>query len=393
MERGRTRVTYQRNPGFFERIGGSLVGILVGLVLLVVGSCLLFWNEGRAVQTAKSLDEGLNMVVKLPNVQVVSMENNGKLVHLIGDLQTDRALSDPEYRVAVHAVKLNRVVEMYQWQEHVTERKYDEGNGQTRVEKEYSYSQTWSSSVIRSNGFDDSFNHRNPGSIPVESRSYVASNVNVGEFILSEGLKSRISNFKQLRMEHHHVSDRHDVRVFDGMIYHSADPVHPQTGDTRIKFEYAGISGRSQLGPQTTVSIIARQLGAKLLPYQTLAGDVLEILYEGSYSAKEIFGKEKMQNSILTWAIRFGGWLLMFIGFGCLTSIVTTLVDWLPIIRDVVAMGVFLMNLSLSISLSLTIIAIGWIFYRPLLGLSILALALTPFIMSRMSAGSSRRID
>lgn len=40
-----TRVTYRRNPGFLERIGQSLIGILVGIVLLIVASCLLFWNE------------------------------------------------------------------------------------------------------------------------------------------------------------------------------------------------------------------------------------------------------------------------------------------------------------------------------------------------------------
>ena len=40
---------------------------------------------------------------------------------------------------------------------------------------------------------------------------------------------------------------------------------------------------------------------------------------------QEIFGKEKMQNSVLTWAIRFGGWLLMLAGFACLTRIVTTI--------------------------------------------------------------------
>ena len=40
-----TRVSYERNPGFLERIGGSLVGILVGLVLITAGCVLLFWNE------------------------------------------------------------------------------------------------------------------------------------------------------------------------------------------------------------------------------------------------------------------------------------------------------------------------------------------------------------
>lgn len=387
-------MTYQQNPGFLQRIGSSLAGVLVGLALLVLASGLLFWNEGRAVQTAKSLDEGLNMVVTIQNTQVVSMENNGKLVHLIGDLTTDKVLSDPEYNIAIYAVKLNRVVEMYQWVEHETERKYDEGNGQTRIEKEYSYSQEWLPHVVRSNGFDDSFNHRNPSSMPVEARSYVAQNVNVGEFFLSDGLKSKISTFKQLRLDSRNIPEGNKAIMFDGMVYHSVNPSHPQIGDVRIKFEYAGISGKTQHGPPTTVSIIARQLNNKLVPYQTMAGDILEILYEGSFSAKEIFGKEKMQNSVLTWAIRLGGWLLMFIGFSCLTSIITTLVDWLPLIRDIVALGVCLMNVSLAISLSLTIIAIGWIFYRPLLGISILALALTPFIMSKVSGGASRsRID
>lgn len=55
-------------------------------------SLKIFLFQGRAVQTAKSLDEGLNMVIPLPNTRVVSMENNGKLVHLIGELQTDKVL-------------------------------------------------------------------------------------------------------------------------------------------------------------------------------------------------------------------------------------------------------------------------------------------------------------
>jgi hypothetical protein len=38
-----------------------------------------------------------------------------------------------------------------------------------------------------------------------------------------------------------------------------------------------------------------------------------------------MLGKAQMQNTFLTWAVRLGGWLLMFIGFGCMTSILDTL--------------------------------------------------------------------
>ncbi|VDI59212.1 Hypothetical predicted protein [Mytilus galloprovincialis] len=144
------------------------------------------------------------------------------------------------------------------------------------------------------------------------------------------------------------------------------------------------------MGQPDTVSIIARQIRHRLLPFQTVAGDVLEMLYIGRLSPKEIFGKEQQQNTLITWGVRLGGWLLMFVGFGCLTSIITTLVDWLPIIRELVAAGVGIMNLAFSISLSLTVIAIGWITYRPLLGMALLAMAATPFIMSKFR---SNRMD
>ena len=43
---------------WLERIKGAIVGIVVGLVLVLVGAAVLVLNEGRAVATANSLDEG-----------------------------------------------------------------------------------------------------------------------------------------------------------------------------------------------------------------------------------------------------------------------------------------------------------------------------------------------
>ena len=42
---GRTRIRYERTPGFLDRVGGSCVGILIGGVLLFGSTILLFWNE------------------------------------------------------------------------------------------------------------------------------------------------------------------------------------------------------------------------------------------------------------------------------------------------------------------------------------------------------------
>jgi len=50
------QVTEVTREGWFSRIVGSLKSVLVGLVLFLASFPLLWWNEGRAVQTARSLD-------------------------------------------------------------------------------------------------------------------------------------------------------------------------------------------------------------------------------------------------------------------------------------------------------------------------------------------------
>ena len=49
-----------------------------------------FFEQGRAVQTALSLDEGLRQVVHVSYIDQISPEYQDKLVHLSGSLQTDK---------------------------------------------------------------------------------------------------------------------------------------------------------------------------------------------------------------------------------------------------------------------------------------------------------------
>ena len=67
-----TRVTQQ---GWGGRIGGSIKGAIVGVVLSIVAVPLLFWNEGRAVKRAQTLNEGAGKVV---SVHVTIAKHAGK---------------------------------------------------------------------------------------------------------------------------------------------------------------------------------------------------------------------------------------------------------------------------------------------------------------------------
>ncbi len=132
------RFTETTTKSWGQRISDSIKGILVGLLLIVVSVVGLFWNEGRAVQTARSLAEGAGLVVQGSSARV-DAANEGKLVHVSGDTKVTAPIADPEFGVSLRALKLVRVVEMYQWKEEAkTEtRKKVGGSEETTTTYEY----------------------------------------------------------------------------------------------------------------------------------------------------------------------------------------------------------------------------------------------------------------
>ncbi|NXV07672.1 TMM43 protein, partial [Cettia cetti] len=403
------KITSEPKPGFLERLSETSGGMLIGLVTFLLAFYVLFTNEGRALRTAKSLDEGLSLVVPLDNIHSISQQNEGRLVHLVGALSTTKPLFDPSYGLSIRAVKLKRNVEMYQWVEYEDSKEYEE-NGEIKKETKYSYNTEWKSEVVNSRNFDREIGHKNPSAMAVESFTAVSPNVQVGSFVLSKGLVDKIDDFKQLSLSH--LEDPHaDVTRGGDYFYHSDNPRRPEVGDLRVSFFYAGLSGDDpHLGSAAMVSlqmflyfassvpssvtsknfslsskvtVIARQRGDQLVPYHTKSGDVLEILYSGDLSVEEVFQKEHESNTMKTWALRAAGWLSMFVGISLMTRIFYTLVDWFPVVRDLVNVGLKAFALCVASSLSLLTISAGWLFYRPLWALLLALLSVVPIVVAR----------
>ncbi|RXN17215.1 transmembrane 43 [Labeo rohita] len=374
-----------------ERLSASTGGVIAGVCLFTLSFYVLFTNEGRSVQTAKSLDEGLNQVVSLHPDVMLDPQNHGRLVHLSGPLRTAQPLYDPNYAVSVQAVKLQRRVEMYQWVEYSESRDYEE-NGEKKTETTYSYNTEWKSEVISSRHFDQEVGHTNPSAMAVESITVVAQDVWVGRLFLSKGLVDQITDFHTLSLQGLSVPLTNTfLTVYDDYFYHTANPRRPEVGDVRVRFAYAGLSGDGVYpGPAHKVSVVAMQQGDQLKPFETRSGDVLEILYMGELSAKEVFAKEHQLNNMKTWALRLGGWVLMFLGVSLSTRIIYTLVDWVPVLRELVSAGLKIFALCVSCSLTLLTIAAGWIFYRPLLGWAIVLLAFLPVLIAHARAPAKK---
>ncbi|XP_067090170.1 transmembrane protein 43 [Osmerus mordax] len=379
-----TRISSRSQPGFLERLSDTAGGMVVGVIVFFLSFYVLFTNEGRALQTAKSLEEGLSLVVSLNPFSSPADHNNNHLVHLSAPLRTSQPLHDPNYRVAVQAVKLKRQVEMYQWVEYQESKDIVE-DGETKSETTYTYNTEWKSDLINSRNFDKEIGHINPSAMAVESVTVVAPNVLVGPLSLSKGFVDQIENFQTLSLKGLPHSDTDNFLTIDeDYFYHTQNPRQPEVGDVRVSFSYAGLSGEgSYPGPAQTVSVVGMQKGVNLMPFKTQAGDTLEILYLQELSAQEVFEKQHQHNSMVTWGLRAAGWALMFLGVSLTVRIVHTLVDWVPVLRELVSLGLKLFALCVSCSFSLLTIAAGWLFYRPLVAVALAAAALVPIFMAR----------
>ena len=351
--------------GFAGRLGKSFFGIIIGLVLAIAASVLLFWNEGRTVKRHRDLQAGAESVVTVSSDNV-DAANEGKLVHLIGETKTDAPVVDPEFGIQEQAIKLIRDAEMYQWVEDKETR--TEGSGSSkRTITEYEYEKRWKSDIVDSNHFKETSGHQNPNSMKYRPQRYVAKNVMLGAFTLPDFLVSKIDRKESVAissLENANEAVRAEGKLTGNEIYFGADPGNPQIGDIRVSFK-AARSG--------VTSIVAQQAGASFVKFQAANGTI-ELLNEGSATSGEMFQQAESQNKMIAWAIRVAGFVVMGIGLSMLFGPLVLLADYIPFLGGIVGKGTAIIAFLVAGIVSSLIIAVAWIAYRPLIGIAVLAL-------------------
>ncbi|MBR1982492.1 MAG: TMEM43 family protein, partial [Akkermansia sp.] len=185
-----------------SRLGGSFKGILTGGVLFLAAIPLLFWNEGRAVKTAKALEEGEAACVALPTADSIDPQYEGKLVHLTGNAVTQDTLTDGFFPgISLKAIELSRRVEYYQWVESESTREEKQVGGSVKKITTYSYSKKWVSEPEDSSSFKEAGHDNIVHYTGVENENQNATNVTLGAFTLTPGQISSISGDKPVDLK------------------------------------------------------------------------------------------------------------------------------------------------------------------------------------------------
>jgi hypothetical protein len=363
------------SQSYFGRIGNAIKGVIVGIVIILVMVAALWWNEGRAVKTYRALKEGAGKVITVVPDKV-DPALDGELIHMSGLATTEDTLNDSIFGVSAKAIKLNRNVEMYQWEEsqHSTEKK--KLGGGTETVTEYTYSKTWSSSLIKSGSFKISAGHQNPSSMPYSSDTLYATKATIGAFRLSQGLIGQMNKAESVMVNNDTLAKvqpglAEKLQLYSGGYYLGSEPANPQIGDVKISF--------SAVMPQE-VSVISVQAGDSFEPYVASNGRKIERLETGVVSAQQMFENAQAENRMLTWVLRLLGFGLIALGISMILKPFSVVADVVPFVGNLLEVGIGIVALLGSLTISMLVISMAWIFYRPLIGIPMLIVAVGSFV-------------
>ena len=352
---------------------GLIKSALFGLLLVIAACVLLFWAEGRAVNTARALEEGSGLVVSV-DASSIDPAHEGELVHISGSVVPQGIPADERLGIAAGgAVTLARQVEMYQWKELSREVERTGSDGKKTKQTVYDYEKVWSNSEIDSNKFKMASAPKNPA-MPLPGDSFRVAEVKIGAFRLSGKDVSSLASSSALKLGDEGTAGVATALGAGGPVWLignqyvvANDPDKPEVGDIRISYVR---------GDLDRASIAGAQKGDQLVPYVTSNGREIFLTQRGNATADEMFKDAIANNKVLTWVIRIGGLLLMLFGFSLSFSPLTGTLGQIPVVGGLVRGGAFLFGLAMTLALGSIVIAAGWIFYRPLLALAIAAIGI-----------------
>jgi hypothetical protein len=349
----------------------------MGFILFGIGTILLFVNEGNYVKNAKTIGAAEKALVRVSDISELNPALDGKLIHAYGFADTRDTLADDTFGVSERAIALARKVEFYQYEESSRTEKKDKMGGGEETITTYTYAANWVSSPISSSGFADP-EYRGKNTVldnldtKVKSQTQYASNVTFGAYKLpsfiirsirgSVPVDVRISNDELLARLGLKIGNQ--VQIQGNVVYFGKSSSNPQIGDVRVTL--------AKVMP-ADISIIAKVIGSTFEEYLAPGtGRTFTAVEMGTVGAESMFASAKKSNTFLTWLLRIIGIILIVTSLKMVFAILPTLFKVLPPLGKIVGAGVGLVCSIGGGAWSLAIIAIAWLFYRPLIGIPLL---------------------
>lgn len=394
--------TETTRTSYGQRVGNSFKGIGGGILLFIAGTILLWWNEGRAVKTTKMLNEAQKVCIEMPNPDKIDPAMEGELVCATAFATTQDSLIDKQFNFGATAIALKRNVQYYQWVEHSETETKDKIGGAQETTTTYTYSKEWVSYPVNSSEFKDP-DYKNANSVltTIQPEEQWAENVSFGAYKLNESLIHQITSGEAVELN----IDEEILKALEGSLartgkkdslsyvhqegstlYIGRNSSSPEVGDVQVYWL------KTVPAKATIISVVD---GDTFKAFKAKNGKTFQTLVMGKKTADEIFESEHQGNKILTWILRILGIMLVVGGLKKVFNFLETLLKVLPFLANILGWGVGVVCTVVGVVWSLIVIALAWLFYRPVLGIALLVVAagLIWFFASRGKGKKAAQVE
>ena len=379
--------------GILNTIAGTIAGIGSGFLLIFLGTIVLISNEGNYKMTQDAIKEAGSVVVAADDVNRIDAELEGKLIYGVSKTQTDEIVTDDLFDVAVNAVKLVRKVQYYQLVEEKHTESWTDSDGEEHTRTTYTYEKKWTDEPISSKNFDNSkYRSSNHVLSEIENIEKYADLVNWGAYKLPEFLKTVADGIVPVEMKLSEATKEKWDQLLDlaaakytkqaiirekseyihvirtNTAHLGADPASPAIGDVRVEINY--------VPPGRDMSIIAQVQGDTFAKYIANNGKEFFSANNKVVGLEQMLKDERDSNTSTAWALRIMGILLVILSIRLIFKPVTFLFSKIPYLGGVVNGGIAFICTMLGLAWSFVVISLAWLFFRPVIGLAILAAAI-----------------
>lgn len=341
---------------------------LFGLILIIAMMILLFTNEGNYVKREKALKHIKDAVAADSYDLSIS---DGELILLNGDPLVELGLKDNTFQVYVNdAIKLRRHVSSYQW---VELKESNEGDDT------YSYELDWVEDVVDSSLFHTNI-YENPESFSYDDKVFISDSIKLGHYNLSEDFIGQLNDYEPLEVLSANTSlsvfeEDSDLDPIDNKLFVSKSGSstydNPELGDLLITYDV--------VYPKT-ITVLGEKYQDTLVAYETNHGMLAEVSY-GLKNKNALINEKADLNKSKTWAIRVAGIIGLMIAIGMIMSPIKNSVSKIPLIGKLLGAGLLLASVVIGGASGLIIIAIGWLFYKPLIATSVIGVLIAGLLL------------
>ncbi len=422
--------TETKTTSYGSRVKSSCGGIGFGILLFIAGTVLLWWNEGRTVRTSDMLDEVRDNYVEMENPNKKNAALDGELIHATAMATTEDSLSDSQFGIGAKAISLTRKVEYYQWVQEEHSESKDKLGGSQETKTTYTYTKAWVSEPEESSDFKDpAYQNKNFVLTTIDPLELYAENVSFGAYKLNSSQITSITSYEDMELaiaedllKQLNQSTKTAYERFYGTTSTQATPVNTQPAvenvvlsdsakavadsikaatdslmahsANKVELEYvhqAGnmlyfgrVPGSPEVGDvrvtfvkvmPAKVSIMAVVDGDSFKPYKAKNKETFQKLTMGKKSGEEMVDAAESSNNMMKWIFRLLGAFMVIIGLKSIFGIIETVLKVVPFVSNIVGFGVGIVCTVVGVVWSLIVIAVAWIFYRPLLGITLLVIA------------------